>query len=174
MTIETYPVVKRQRGFILPSPTLIASGAAIMFGIAAMMFFNLYKGALNDFAVFRAQVEATNNAIAAENARRVAEAIASRDANAAGLAAARVELGKRPPVIRVQSDCGARIMQAAPAARQVADAGASERTPSPAAPETTTLSVAEAETAIGRGIDDAITVYWLQDYIEGQRDAYRE
>lgn len=64
----------KQQGFILPSPLMLVGGAALAFGITTLMFWNLYQGALNDFATYRARTEAQAEAIEAENQRILAEA----------------------------------------------------------------------------------------------------
>lgn len=165
-------ISNNQRGYILPSPTMLLGGVAVALGISTMLFLNLYKGALNDFANFRASVEAINAQIAQDNAAKLITAIKERDANANGWLAATADLDKRP-VIRVQSDCGARQMRGTAPASTSTHAPAAESAPSPQPDAPTEISVTEAESTINRGLKDSAQVLWLQDYILGQQEAYK-
>lgn len=63
-----------QRGFVLPSPLMAVSIVAGVLLLGNIMWFRLYQGARDDLITYRANVEAAQATIAAENARRVAEA----------------------------------------------------------------------------------------------------
>ena len=60
----------KQRGFGLPSPTMIMAGVIIALSISNMLFFKLWTNKVEEHANYVSEVEAANARIAAENEQR--------------------------------------------------------------------------------------------------------
>lgn len=85
---------QRSRGFLLPMglPWMILGGTALAFGISTLMFWNLYRGAVNDYATYKAEIEAVNETLRVEHRRESARAEQATEDLRAGYTAAIVYL----------------------------------------------------------------------------------
>ena len=65
--------VTSQRGFVLPSPTLIMAGVIIGLSISNLLFFNLYRGVADEYSAFKSTVETQSEALRLDNERKLQE-----------------------------------------------------------------------------------------------------
>ena len=155
-----------ERGFILPSPSLIMVGVFVVLSLSNVLFFNLYRSTADDYADYRAKIRVEQQALADEAERvRVESAQISRD-TAAGWAAAVDYWRKRPAVtVRVPSAActGGLSTTASPGLKP--DAASAEPSPS------TEIDVAECASVAQGAVLDAAHVLWLQDFILRQHEA---
>ncbi len=155
-----------QRGFFIPSPMMFLGGAAIVMGITTILFYNLYRGAVNDYANFKASVEQAQEQIRIENERKIAELTELNRQSKAGWDDALAALSKRPP-IRVQPVRCPSSMPTVSFAPTGTDGPAKEPQPDPAR----YITIEQCEAIANNAIEDALKVVSLQDWIRKAREA---
>lgn len=159
-----------QRGFILPGMPhpyfLLAAGIAIVvsFGLG---YWRGWASGMENYYEYKGQVEAANAQAAAENQRKMADAIAVARRATEGWETAERELAKRGNVIRVQPPRCPKV-PAVPNTGGEAHGASKESgssTDGATAPEPKTIGVEECEARVNFAVEDAAKVLWLQDYI---------
>lgn len=168
---ETFPVIKRSprtlnMGFTLPSPFMLMGGVALAFGITTIMFWNLYRGAVNDYANFKASVEQAQEQIRLDNERKLAELLDLNKRSTDGWNTALLQLSKRSP-IRVQPVRCPSVLPSVPGATSSFDESAAKPLVSPDG----SITVEQCEVAANNAAADAAQVVWLQHWIRGAREA---
>lgn len=156
-----------ERGFVLPSPMMLLGGVALAFSLSTLMFYRLYQGAVDDFAHFQAAVEAEQNALKAENDARHAAMVAAAANLARGWDDALRNSRSKPSSVRVQSDCGAREMQALPAPPRKPDGSPAELRLN----AERTITTSECETRLNKSFEASAQVLWLQQWAKDQHNA---
>lgn len=166
-TDDSHDGVRRmnQRGFVIPSfllsPTGIMGVAIVMLSISNVVLFKLWKGAVNEYATYVAEVDAAQKRIADENARRIAEAeAATKDVSIAWDRAANDLRADYVSRLRTQERRCAALSGTAATARRTnaatADTGSGPAAPTPF--ESACIKL-EADCAHTTG-----QLIWLQDY----------
>ena len=154
--------VTPQRGFVLPSPTMLMAAVIIGLSISNLLFFNLYRSTANEYAQFQADVSAAQEAIRLDNERKL-QALAETNRQVADdYAKARAALVAGPRVVRVRDTCsGSGILPGVSDAAIKPDATA----------EAGTIDPAQCETYLNAGIADATQLIWLQQWVTQTHEA---
>jgi hypothetical protein len=155
-----------QRGFILPSPSLIMAGVIVALSLSNATFIYLYRGAANDAAKHKATLVAERKQAKAdaEKAQLAAERVTAdlQVAHAAALA----DL-KRTPVVRVLRNtvCVSNT--------NAGSSGGSDATLKPPPVDTGAITPAECEIYLNRGLEDALNYEWLMHWIRTEQEALK-
>lgn len=150
----------------LLSPTSIMAGVIIALSISNVLFVNLWSNARDDLISYKASVSAAQKQIADENERKLREAAAVNTDIAARLAVALRDLGKRPPVRVLHTNCytGTGITVPKPPART------DEAPATDAADSAIILTADQCAEKLGDGIEDAVRFAWLIHWVKEQHE----
>jgi hypothetical protein len=151
-----------QRGFILPSPTMIMAGVIIALSLSNVILFKLYRSEVNEYAQFKADVSAQQVALAREAERAKAESDRINADTVAGYRAAldRLRAGSGRITVRVPAHCDPSGLRPVPTAAQGIDASAAEREVSPE----------QCASIANNAVFDASQMMWLQDWVRRQHE----
>ena len=151
-----------QRGFVLPSPTMLMAAVIIALSISNVVFVTLYRSIVNEYSNFKSTVEKESELLRLDNERKLAEINAVTRQVESDYAKARAALAAGPRVVRVRSACsGTGILPTLTSPAQGLDATA----------ETRTIDPAQCETYLNAGIADATQLIWLQKFILDAHEA---
>jgi hypothetical protein len=151
-----------QRGFILPSPTMIMAGVIIALSLSNVILFKLYRSEVNEYAQFKVDVSAQQVALAREAERAKAESERINADTVAGLRASleRLRAGAGRIVVRVPTDCGTTGLRPVPTSTSGLDAATVERE----------VSAQQCEAIANNAVFDASQMMWLQDWARKQSE----
>ena len=156
---ETLP--QKQGGFFIPSPSMLMAGAIVLLSISNVIFFKLWRNAIDEFAHYRAAVVAAQKQAEADadKARIESERITADVSNSWQAA---LDHARRHPVVRVlQSRCDLPQAGAISHAASGTDGATSQFT----------ISAAECEAVANDAVIDATHILYLQDWIKRQHEA---
>jgi hypothetical protein len=151
-----------QRGFILPSPTMIMAGVILALSISNVIFVNLYRSTADEYAQFKADVSAQQVALAREAERAKAESERVNADTVAGLRASleRLRAGAGRITVRVPTDCNPASLRPVSTAAEGLDAATTERV----------VSAQQCEAIANNAVFDASQMMWLQDWVRKQHE----
>ena len=153
---ETLPL--KQGGFIIPSPTMLMGGAILALSITTFLFWNLYRSTANEYATYKAEVEAINEQIRVDTERKLAELADLQQRTEQNWRVALDALKSRP--IRVRNDgCKGEMPSIS-----VTPTGTNE------APAQLVISTGECEAVANNAVFDAAQVLHLQAFIRKQHE----
>lgn len=153
-----------QRGFAIPSPTMIMAGIIIALSLSNVLFIHLYRTEVKDHAEYRAEVKATSEQADKENNAKL-DAAGGNTAVVASLYAA--DADRIAGVYRSRLDGVRRELRDCQVGRQVAgtasgaDEGTANERPVTGGSEATVQKL-EADAAL-----TTLQVFGLQKYIRG-------
>ena len=157
-----------QRGFVLPSPTMIMAAVIIGLSISNLLFFNLYRSTANEHAQFKADVSAAQEAVRLDNERKLQEVTAVHRQVEHDYAKARAALAAGSRVVRVRESCsGTGILPGVPTAALKPDAAAVEPTLS----ASVSITAEECEQVANDAVMDAAKLAWLQAWVISTHEA---
>ena len=155
-----------QRGFVLPSPTLIMAGVIIALSLSNVLFINLWQGAKDDFITYRAQVEAAQEHVRIENKRKLDALVVINDRLAAGWDDALVALRAAPRIRVRQPDRCPGTLPAVPSPSREPDAPAAE----PPSGSPISLTAEACEQVANDAVIDTANLVWLQEFVRQQHE----
>lgn len=150
----------------LLSPTSIMAGIIVALSLSNVLLFKLYTGAKDDLVTYQAEVSLAQAQIEADIQRklRLSEQVTAEVKS--DLADALAKLRKRPAVRVLQSNCNSGTSQAVPA-----PSGLSLDTPLADSVDTgITLTPEQCAERLGDGIEDAVRLAWLQEWVREQHE----
>ena len=156
----------KEKGFFLPSFDMIMPMAIVALTLVAALFFTLYRSTANEYAQFRANVEAQTEALRVESERvRVATEKINQD-TASGWAAAVAVLKRNRGAIRVSADCNSSGLRPLPGpASGLNGTGAQLQTDSAGS-----ITAEQCEAIANNAVIDAATLTYLQDWAKRQSE----
>lgn len=143
----------------------IKYGAIAVLAVLAILFYNLYRGAVNDLATYRAEVEAAQEQVRLDNERKINELVAVNVRLESGWNDAVRALRDRP-TIRVRPNSCPRTVPAVPA-----NAGEPTQLPVEESRSGAEVSVAECETRLNVAIEDAAVIEWMKHWEASAHEA---
>lgn len=147
-----------QRGFILPSPTMIMAGVIVALSLSNVILFKLYRSAADEYATFKADVHAAQVAIERDNQQKRAEAEANLLAVSESWSNALDHARRNSPVRVLPSRCDSGTSPQAPGTGLKPDAATAE----PRLSATRDVAVEECEVRLNNAVIDAAQVLHLQ------------
>lgn len=154
-----------QCGFVLPSPSAVMVGVIIALSLSNVVLFKIHRSTVNEFATFRADVLAQQQALAAEAAREKEESDRiTRESNAGWAAAVDYWRSRGGVTVRVPTRGGPAAVRPVPAATEGVDAPPAQQGPG------TVIDVAECQDRLNSAVQDAAQLMWLQDWTEKQHE----
>ena len=161
--VAMQPSKRTQRGFVIPSPTMIMAAVIIGLSISNVIFVSLYRSTANEYSDFKTRVASESELLRSENERKLQEVTAVHRQVEHDYAQARAALAAGPRVVRVQSkSCsGTGILPTHGTAAPGLDATA----------ETRTISAEQCEAYLQSGIEDATQLMWLIDWVQRTHEA---
>ncbi len=152
--VKVFTFPSRHRGFVIPSPFMLMSGAALAFGITTIMFWRLYAATSADYSEFRARVEAEQEQIDRDHKRRITELTEINASLSTQYRLDLADLRNRP--VRVLTNCDKGTVSSAPVTIERVDG-----TPK----ESVVITSQQCESVANDATADALKVIALQDYI---------
>lgn len=152
---ETLP--QKQGGFIIPSPTMLMGGAILALSITTFLFWNLYRSTANDYANYKATVEAVNEQIRVDTERKLAELAELQWRTEQNWRTALDALKSRP--IRVRNNCSTGEVS------PVSNPNGTNETSIERV-----ISTGECEAVANNAVFDAAQVLHLQAWIQRQHE----
>ena len=151
-----------QRGFVLPSPTMLMAAVIIGLSISNLLFFKLYSEVSNEYSDFKTRVASESELLRSENERKLQAVTDVARQVGHDYAKARAALAAGPRVVRVREACsGSGILPGVSTAAQRIDATA----------EAGTVSAEQCEAIANDGIADAQTLMFLQQWVTQTHEA---
>jgi len=151
-----------QRGFVLPSPTMLMAAVIIGLSISNLLFFNLYRSTEHEYSDFKTRVASESELLRSENERKLQEVTAVHRQVEHDYAKARAALATGPRVVRVRESCsGTGILPTLTSPAQGLDATT----------EVGTVSAEQCEAIANDGIADATQLMWLQQWVTQTHEA---
>lgn len=148
--------VTPQRGFVLPSPTLIMAGVIITLSLSNVILFKLYRSTADDYSTFKAEVLANQVAILRENEQKQAAADAALLAVSESWKRALDHSRRNPPVRVLHSNCDSGT------SAQATGTGLKPDATAVAGLSSTAVDASRCEELINAGVRDAAQVLHLQ------------
>jgi len=145
-----------QRGFVLPSPTMLMAAVIIGLSISNVILFKLYRSEVNEYAQFKAEVHANQVAILRENEQKQAAADAALLAVSESWKRALDHSRRNPPVRVLHSNCDSGT------GTQVTGTGLKPDATAVAGLSSATVDASRCEELINAGVRDAAQVLHLQ------------
>ena len=152
--------VPSQRGFVLPSPTMLMAAVIIGLSISNVIFVSLYRSTANEYSDFKTRVASESELLRSENERKLQAVTTVHRQVEHDYAQARAALAAGPRVVRVRDTCsGTGILPGVSANAgiiaqlPVEESGlGSERV----------ITAEECEARINWAAEDAMTIEWMK------------
>lgn len=156
------PSKRTQRGFVLPSHTLIMAGVIVALSLSNVLFINLWQGAKDDHALYAAQVEAASESIRADNERKIREAAEATRQVEEQYADSRRRLAALGRTVRVQANRCEGTMPDISESTGQSDVATTEQ----GLDSAIVLTVKQCEERVENAVMDATQLLWLQQWVK--------
>lgn len=157
-----------ERGFIIPSPSMIMAGAIVALFLSNVLFYNLWQGAKDD-------VKTVESTLLAERAQY------KLDADQAKLDAERIthnlEAAHAAAIARLGNNRVVRVLPCPDSGVQNGNAGASGGLNPPISTtglDTVTITPAQCQKRLNDGLEDSVDYEWLAYWVTLQRRKYKD